>query len=302
MSGRTKNSDMKPTLLWYDPDDLKIQTDGDLVDYRAGLPIPEPFVRDIQLRGVVVPVVVAMEDGRPWVVDGQQRVKAASEANRRNRAKGDPAVRVPCVLRAGDKAGLYAAGLAANCHRQEDDPLTRARQLERALSLGADEEEIAIACGVGVRTIRNWLEMLTLGPAAREALKDGRLSPTAALPLARLPITKQAEAVAGLKKHDGKRATVREAQAATRGERPRRRMRGKAEIELVMFHHPSALREMNGVTVLRWVLGSLELEELSVPETAGRKGTATTGTDSEQAAGEAAAQGTGAANAAAQEG
>jgi ParB family chromosome partitioning protein len=265
-------SEKTTELYWLDPEELTIVSDGDLVDYRAGLPVLESLVVDIMLRGIVEPVVVGKnEDGDLWVVDGQQRVKAAIEANRRIDAK--PAgttvrVRVPCVIRRGDRVSHYAAKISANEHRQADDPLTRARKVERFFALGGREEEAAISFGVHVRTIRNWLELLTAGPAVRKALTDGRLSATAALPIVKRPLVEQQTIVDGLKaaRPDGERATVRQAKAAAAGipETWRKRTRGRAELELVRMHRPAELRALTGETVIRWVLGELELPELEV--------------------------------------
>ncbi len=252
------------------PEEIGIYGEDDhpLNDFRAGLPVLESLVVDIMLHGIVEPVVIGIEDGRPWVIDGRQRVKAATEANRRLAAKNGTLVRVPCVFRLCDRVGAYAASIAANEHRQGDDPMTKAKKVERFFALGGDEEEAAIAFGVHTRTIRNWLELLTLWQAAQKAVQSGALSPTAALPIAKLPVARQNEAVAGLKaaKPEG-RATVREAKAAAKGDvnAPRRRMRGRAELSLVRMHHPAELRKMNGVTTLRWVLGELDLPELYVP-------------------------------------
>jgi ParB family transcriptional regulator, chromosome partitioning protein len=275
----TKTTD----LFHFDPEEILFpeSRNGALVDERSTLPVLESLVLDVMVRGIVEPVVVAKGDeGRPELIDGRQRVKAAIEANRRLAAQGAKLVLVPAVYRRCDELGAYAAMISANEHRQADDAIGRAKKLERFLALGATEDDAAVAFGVTRSTIKNWLAMLDLGPAAKSALKDGKITPTAATQIAKLPKEKQAEALVAVMSKprttaDGreKRPTVRETRAAvdaTAGAAAppakARRMRGKAEIELVMAHRASELRKIDGITACRWVLG-LELDELNMDNT-----------------------------------
>jgi ParB family chromosome partitioning protein len=264
----TKSTD----LFWFDPEEIRVPTTGALADARAGLPVLESLVLDIMVRGVVEPVIVAKgDDGMPELIDGRQRVRAATEANRRLAAQGVKLLLVPAVYRRADELGMFAAMICANEHRQQDAPIERARKAQRFLDLGASEDECAVAFGVSRPTIRNWLSLLDLGPAARSAMEDGKISPTAASQIAKLPKEKQAEALVRTLSSDSK-PTVRKAREqarATDGQVPtsgpaRPRMRSKLEIEQVLANRAAELRAMDGITVCRWVLGGLECEELRI--------------------------------------
>jgi ParB family transcriptional regulator, chromosome partitioning protein len=277
MSGKAFKDTTTADLFKFDPDVIKIAREGVLADGRTSLPVLESLVLDIMVRGVIEPIVVGKdEDGNPIVIDGRQRLKAAQEANRRLAEQGSKIlVKIPAVYRQAEELGQYAAMISANEHRQEDDAIGRAKKAQRYLDLGATEEDAAIAFGVTTGTIRNWQKLLTLGAAAKSAIKDGRITPTAAIQLANLPREKQNETLTALisvpqttARGTPKKPSVRQAKAAATGSTEpakSKRMRGRAEIELVMAHHPAEVGAMTGTTALRWVLGHIEIEELKLP-------------------------------------
>jgi ParB family chromosome partitioning protein len=266
MSGKAFKGCTTADLFRFEPERVRIDTKGALADGRTALPVLESLVLDIMVRGVVEPIVVRKDDdGEPTVVDGRQRLKAAQEANRRLAAQGAARIKIPAVYRNEDDLGAYAAMISANEHRQEDDAIGRARKVQRLINLGGTEEDAAVAFGVTTQTIRNWLKMLNAGPEVLDAAKSGKIGATAAREIAALPKPKQAEALKRATA-DGKKPTVRQTKAATNGEtKPeRKRMRGRAEIELVICNRTQELKQFSAMDVLRWVLGSIEIEELNV--------------------------------------
>lgn len=251
-------------LFKFDPENIVIPKRGVLGDERANLPVKEDLVLDIMVRGVVLPVVITKgEDGEAVLVDGRQRVMAAREANRRLKAQGAKVlVRVPAVYRQGDDMNLYAAMVAANEHRQEDDAMGRARKAARLLALGASEEEAAVAFGVSRQTISNWLKLLKLSPEVAQAVKEGTIKPTAAGKLADLPKSEQAGRLADLT-GGGRKPTVKRAVKVAKGKPAGRgTMRSKAMIEYAIIHQTKRVRGMDGLEILEWVIGRKDIPDL----------------------------------------
>jgi len=85
MASKTAFDASRISAFGFDPDDLVLIEDPKhpLYDARIKLPLKPEFVANIKALGVTVPVVVRKIDGRPVVIDGRQRVRAAIEANPR---------------------------------------------------------------------------------------------------------------------------------------------------------------------------------------------------------------------------
>lgn len=254
-------------LFKFDPDEIATAgiAGGGIWDPRWDLPVLESLVLDIMMRGVVEPIIVGKnDDGKPYVIDGRQRVKAAREAKARLAAQGSNVkLRIPAVYQRSDELSEFTTMIAANEHRQDDDPMAKAKKLERYLALGGSEKEAAIAFGVSHQTILNWIKLIDLAPEVRKAVKAGKLGATAAGKLADLP---RAEQVDGLKKlvESPHKPTVRRAQKVAKKKAPegaRPRVRSRGAIEMAIAHNTTKLKSMDGVEALWWVLGK-EIEGL----------------------------------------
>jgi ParB family chromosome partitioning protein len=186
-----------------------------LYDERVHMDVDESLVRNIMVHGVIEPVVVAKIDGKPVVVDGRQRVKAAKAASERLEREGGKPVLVPCVVRRGGEGVLFGVSVSANELRTDDTPLAKAEKLVRLLSLGYTEEEAGVVFGVSPRTIDNWLRLTELDPAVKYAVDEGQISATAAGELSGLPKTEQ-------------KAALKKLLAASPGQRPSRSKTKKA--------------------------------------------------------------------------
>jgi ParB-like chromosome segregation protein Spo0J len=255
-------------LFKFDPDEIAVEgkTGGGIWDPRWDLPVLESLVLDIMIRGVAEPIIVGKnDDGQPYVIDGRQRVKAAREAKTRLAARGSNIkLRIPAVYQRSDNLGEFATMIAANEHRQDDDPLAKAKKLERFLAMGGTEREAAIAFGVSLQTIKNWSKLIDVAPEVKKAVKAGKIGATAAGKLADLPRAEQVDGLAKLTQ-DGHKPTVRRAvkvakKKAPEGRTPR--VRSRAAIELAIAHGTDVLHKMNGEDALWWVLGSKEVEGL----------------------------------------
>jgi len=265
-------------LFWFPADELVIvglDTDdgpeNPLYDDRIKLPVSNELVRNVISRGIIKPIVVMKgPENLAYVVDGRQRTRAAREADKRlykDGAKDTHSVLVPAVYRRGDEASLFDVAVSANEFHIIDDPIAKAKKAQRLLDLGRTYDEIAQTFGVTSTTIKNWLTLGEASPELKSAVEDGKISPSAALPIARLPREKQSKVtvVALDSAKPGRKPTARQAKAAAKGDKPetKKRMRGRPEVEFAMVHHPNELEKITGVTALRWVLCHIELEELS---------------------------------------
>jgi len=187
-------------LYQLDADQIVLITDKNhpLYDPRIELPLEESLVLNIMLNGVIEPIVVRSVNGRPEVVDGRQRVRATLEANKRLKKAGKTLVRIPAIPRKGTDADLFGVSVSANENRQDDTPMGRAEKANRLLNLGQTEEEVAVAFGVGVQTVKNWTKLVELSAPVRKAVEAGKLSATAAIKLADVPAEEQKAILADL--------------------------------------------------------------------------------------------------------
>lgn len=248
-------------MFFFDPDDLVlVEDDTDpRYDPRVRLPVDEGLVANILYRGqgVLEPAIVAKDGDQAVVLDGRQRVKAAREANRRLVEQGVDPLRVPCVLRRGDDSDMFAVMVSANEHRATESPIEKARKVARYIHLGHTEEEAATLWGVSRMTIRNWLATLDLAPKVQKAIEAGRISPSAALPLGKLPREEQAARLDEMTAGDRK-PTVRESRERAGGTEDRTKVRSRREIEGAL----GAVRKGGmPARVLAWVLGQSDDSE-----------------------------------------
>lgn len=273
-------SEGRSDLFSFDPDKLVIITDPKhaLYDERASLPVEEAMILNVMAYGVIQPIVFRTEendDGETIavVVAGRQRVKAAREANKRLKAKGELPLRVPGVRRRENDHGTIGAMVSENEVRKGDDMLIKAAKARRMMEqYGYSEEKCAMTFGVSVATLRRYLAIEDATPDVKEAFVKGELPAGAAVELAKLPKAKQAEAVANLrdkgkvgkKAHQGANEAAK--QAAKAGGAPpvkeRQHLRSIKHVRSIMDalqdgepHVADRVQHETITTVLRWVLG-----------------------------------------------
>lgn len=255
-----------------DPDHLKIvgidTEDGPehpLYDERIGLKVSEALIANVKTFGIIEPVIVAKIDDAVLVVDGRQRVRAARAANEELRSAGCEPVTVPVMLRRGDDGHLVGVMISANEQRADDELPIKLKKLERLLSIGRSEKEAACVFGVSLQTIKNWLSLLEAGPELKTAVAAGRITPTAATQLAKLPRADQAQAAqeAATAASNGTPLTVERAnqfkrQKQTGAAAPlaptKKRIREICGTELATLPVPPQHKE-GFLLALRWVLG-----------------------------------------------
>jgi ParB family chromosome partitioning protein len=180
----------------YDPDDLIIITDPSqqYYDERAELPVEEKLVKNFMFnsQGILQNIIIAKDDdGKPIVIAGKQRVKAAREANKRLKAAGLEPLKVPCRLRKGSESDLMGIMISENECRRNTDPFSKAELCQKYIDLGNTQTQASELFGVSNATICNWIKLLDLSDKIKDEVRNGFLSVTAALQLSDLSRNEQ---------------------------------------------------------------------------------------------------------------
>lgn len=271
-SGQFQGLDVGRKDCWmFFPEDLTLITDKahPLYDPRVELPVKGELVEDIMLHGVLETCLVRKDGSDIIVIDGRQRVKSAIEANKRlgkaNR------VRVPCIVQRGEDVDLFAASCSTNEHRQDDDPMRKAEKAARLIDHGKTEAEVAVVFGVKLATIKQWMKMLELAAPVRNAVKAGKIAPSAAARLSSLSSDEQKKALEEALEMDAdpkpkskaRKMSTKGAAALARsmkakaGSKPRS-IRRKEEVEKLMPIYEGTVYE----PFVKWFLG----EDVQLPE------------------------------------
>lgn len=248
-------------VFWFDPEDIIIEEEENnpLFDERTRAPVNERLVNNIMYKrqGVLEPIIVRKVGGSPYVVDGRQRVKAAREANKRLKEAGSEPLLVPAINWRGDDQASMDVMISTNEHRLEDSVLVKAQKLGRYLNQGGTNADAAVAFGVSLGTVSNWLKLLELDDKVKKLVESGRLSATAAAELHDLPRNEQ---VAKAKELADSKATVEMVRESKRNNKPaeqKKRVRRKKEVEekLEMLRKEESDDYIEGaICVLEWML------------------------------------------------
>ncbi len=184
---------MAQNIDYTDPYELVIvgldtpdREENPLFDERVFAPVDEALVKNITVYGVLLPVTVKYENGKTYVVDGRQRVRAARAVVKLQREAGEHSLKVPCLTREGDDARMTGIMISTNEHRQGDEILTKAKKAARLLSQVGDINEVAVAFGRSVLTLQKWFQLLKAAPEVHDAVRSGALSTSAAIELSSL--------------------------------------------------------------------------------------------------------------------
>jgi ParB family chromosome partitioning protein len=205
------NAKGKRDAYMFDPEDLILVTDEKhpLYDERVNLPVNEALVLNLLHapdgvpQGIIEPITVVRnpESGKVEVAVGRQRVKAAREANKRLKKKGQEPIRVPAMIARANAYKAMGILISENEHRQDDTPLGRARKAQRYLELGRDEKEIAVLFGISEASVKNMLALLDAPAAVRHAVEAGKITMSDGYKLAKLDPSEAKEKVVALIEH-----------------------------------------------------------------------------------------------------
>lgn len=191
-----------------------------LYDPRLRDELTEPFVRNIDHNGVTVPVVIVKLGDLACVVDGRQRVRAARVANRRRTLRGEPPLKVPCVIkRTKDNQSLLSQMIGLNENRHDDDPRAKLDKLRRLMDSGVtDPEQLGEVFGVSAGVIEQWLRFDDLAiERVQQAVNEGKLAMRAGMEISRLrDPAKQAAALDAVLASPPKTGQIRRAREAAK--------------------------------------------------------------------------------------
>ena len=215
----------RANMFLMDPDEITIigldTKDGPehpLYDERIHLPIDEPLVLSLMAHGNKVPIAVRKNGDAIEAVDGRQRIRCGREANKRLNGEGKPPIRLRVIPERGSDGDMFGVLILANELRQADGPLAKAEKLKRYMAMGYSEEEAAVTFGVTKTTIKNWIALLEVDPAVRNAVEAGTLPATAASKLASLSREEQKAALKEMQ-DSGQKATVARASSKARSKK-----------------------------------------------------------------------------------
>lgn len=138
----------------------------------AGGPTIASLAGSIRARGVIQPVVVRPAggggaDGRYELIAGERRWRAARLAGLQE---------IPAVVLSADDATAAELALVENLHREDLNPIDRARGLAVLVErFGQSHAEAAQRVGMDRSSVTNLLRLLELEASIRELIAAGRL-------------------------------------------------------------------------------------------------------------------------------
>jgi len=144
-------------------------------------PLDEAFVQNVDENGVIQPISVRKNGTAAEVTWGRTRVRAAREVNRRRAKRGDPPIVVEFTLKKAELKSLHAMSVAENFARKKFSAVEEAREMEKLMRSGYDEEDVAVHFACSVAKVKNRRELLTLAPELIAVVENGKASATAVL-------------------------------------------------------------------------------------------------------------------------
>jgi ParB family chromosome partitioning protein len=128
----------------------------------------DELAQSIRANGIIQPLVVRMVAGKPQLVAGERRLRAAKLAGLKE---------VPVFITQIDDARLLEVTLIENIQREDLNPLEVAEAYQRLmLELGLTHEQIAERTGKDRSTITNHLRLLRLPQPVQALIAERKLS------------------------------------------------------------------------------------------------------------------------------
>lgn len=221
MSSKLSGMDSKHgDLFKVFPEDLILITDpkDPLYDPRIDLPVTNEQILNVMALGVKENILIARRGEKYVVVNGRQRTKWAIAANKRLKKAGDPLIRVPVTIEAGDEKKQLGLMVALNEIRTDDPIMTKVFKLGVLIDRGYTESEAATMFGVTETCVREWIKIGGCSAPVKRAIEADKITPSAAAKLSKLAPDEQKEALDALVKatKPGKKVTVKQAKKAAK--------------------------------------------------------------------------------------
>lgn len=188
-------------MLGWDGKKAKYKSSGKILMVPTAeiLPNPEQPRREFDMakllelaqsigeNGLLHPLTITLQDGVPYLVAGERRLRAAKMAGLRE---------IPCILveARGVESALLA--LVENLQREDMNCFEEAEGIRRLIDVyGLTQEEAAHRLGCSQPTVANKLRLLRLDPEEREAMVKAHLTERHARALLRLDPTPRRDAL-----------------------------------------------------------------------------------------------------------
>lgn len=140
--------------------------------YRDPAPDVSDILPSIREKGVLMPLLVRLEDGKFGVVAGRRRwfsLKAVKDET------GEVAPPPCAVMEDGDDADAIEASLLENVARRDPDPMREYETFARLIKEGRTLDGIAATFGMTTTQVRQRLALGNLLPAIRDAYRTGNI-------------------------------------------------------------------------------------------------------------------------------
>jgi ParB family transcriptional regulator, chromosome partitioning protein len=170
--------------LWMAlPEDLQVDPE---MNGRHELPDIEWLIQDLLLpHGQIQPVSIRKTAGKPVLTAGFSRYRAVAEINKR-KLTPEP-LRLHCRYTQLDDRQAFIANISENRVRNPTTMMDDAYNLQRLVNVyQMSEKAAAEVYRATVPWVRERRAMLELAPEAVQAVKDGRVKPSAAKAIGKL--------------------------------------------------------------------------------------------------------------------
>ncbi len=122
----------------------------------------------IKEKGILVPILVRLKDGKYQVVAGERRLKAARSLN---------VAEIPAIVREVSDQEALVLALIENIQREELNPIEEAEAYQKLIEeFRYTQDMVAESVGKDRSTITNLLRLLKLPAEIQQSVYDGQLS------------------------------------------------------------------------------------------------------------------------------
>jgi len=134
----------------------------------------EDLANSIQKQGLLNPITIHLKsNGRYGLIAGQRRLLAFQNIGRDE---------IPAIVRNNiSESDATAISLVENFHRADMNPLDKAKAFNSLYSIIGDYQSVSKETGVGVQTIKKYIQLLDLSPDLQNQLAAGEVKNTDAL-------------------------------------------------------------------------------------------------------------------------
>jgi hypothetical protein len=207
---------------------------------RLKKPLEEPFKANIAHRGVNTPVIIAKINDVATVIAGKSRIRAARAANYARKKRGEPLIKVKCVMQRDVTHGaLVATMVSENNARRDDDLSDKIEKLKTMLDSGISEEDAATHFAVKQTTIKGWLAYEDAATdLTKQAVKDGRVPASTAAELAKIkdPDEQNAALAQMIAAPEARGRSARAAKVVRRGKQGSKSASDRKSQQLLLSH------------------------------------------------------------------